>query len=111
MGRHVFLSSVALIGGLLAGGRMEAQAGGSIRDAVLGEPGPTTEISTAELTRILAARSATVLDARPFAEYAVSHIPGALSVPGKPGLPAAQYTADAGEIARRYPDRKQRFVL
>ena len=100
MGRHVFLSSVALIGGLLAGGRMEAQAGGSIRDAVLGEPGPTTEISTAELTRILAARSATVLDARPFAEYAMSHIPGALNVAPKPGVPPSAYVSDVAEIGR-----------
>ena len=33
-----------------------------------------------------------VLDARPFAEYAVSHIPGARSVPGKPGLAAQPST-------------------
>ena len=52
-----------------------------------------------------------VLDARPFAEYAVSHIPGARSVPGKPGLPAAQYTADATEIVRTLPDRARPLVL
>jgi rhodanese-related sulfurtransferase len=52
-----------------------------------------------------------VFDARPFAEYAVSHIPGAISVPGKAGLPPAQYTADAGEVARRYPDHRQPIVL
>jgi rhodanese-related sulfurtransferase len=83
----------------------------SILDGTLGDQDPVPELSTAELQRILSERSALVLDARPFAEYAVSHIPGALSVPGKPGLPPAQYTADAGEVVRRYPDRGQRFVL
>jgi len=82
-----------------------------VLDGTLQDQDPVPEISTAELQRIVSDRSALVLDARPFAEYAVSHIPGALSVPGKPGLPAAQYTADAGEVTRQYPDRKQRFVL
>jgi rhodanese-related sulfurtransferase len=83
----------------------------SILDGTLGDRDPIAELSTAELQRVLNERSALVLDARPFAEYAVSHIPGALSVPGKPGLPPAQYTADAGELARRYPDRSQAIVL
>jgi rhodanese-related sulfurtransferase len=83
----------------------------SVLDGTLQDQDPVPELSTAELRRVLADRSAIVLDARPFAEYAVSHIPGALSVPGKPGLPAAQYTADAGEVTRQYPERNQRFVL
>jgi rhodanese-related sulfurtransferase len=85
--------------------------GPSILEGTLGDPDPVPELSTAELQRVLKDRSALVFDARPFAEYAVSHIPGAISVPGKPGLPAAQYTADAGEVTRRYPDRGQRIVL
>ena len=40
----------------------------------------TREISTEELQKILSTRSATVLDARPAAEYAISHIPGAVNV-------------------------------
>ena len=88
--RHHFLYSLAiLVGGstLLLYGRVEAQAGTSIRDAVLGEPGQqTAEISTAELTRTLTDRSATVLDARPYMEYAISHIPGAVNVAPKPGI-------------------------
>ena len=83
----------------------------AVLDGTLQDEDPVPEISTAELQRVLNDRSAVILDARPFAEYAVSHIPGALSVPGKPGLPPAQYTADAGELARQYPDRSQRFVL
>jgi hypothetical protein len=53
-----------------------AQDRPSIYEAVLGEPGPTQEISTAELRNVLANSAATVLDARPYMEYATSHIPG-----------------------------------
>jgi rhodanese-related sulfurtransferase len=83
----------------------------AVLDGTLQDQDPVPELSTRELQRVLGDRSAILLDARPFAEYAVSHIPGALSVPGKPGLSPAQYTADASEVTRRYPDRKQPFVL
>jgi rhodanese-related sulfurtransferase len=83
----------------------------AVLDGTLQDQDPVPEISTAELQRVLNDRSAVVLDARPFAEYAVSHIPGAISVPGKPGLPPAQYTGDAAELTRQYPDRNQRLVL
>ena len=72
---------------------------------------PIPEVSTTELKAALGDKAMVVLDARPFAEYAVSHIPGARSVPGKPGLPAAQYTADASEILRTIPDRARPLVL
>jgi rhodanese-related sulfurtransferase len=114
--RHRVLHSLAvLLGGgtLLAGGRVEAQAAASIRDAVLGERGQATaEISTDELTRALADRSATVLDARPYAEYAISHIPGALNVAPKPGVPASAYVSDVAEIGRLlHEDRTAPVVL
>ena len=58
-----------------------AQAPPSMRQAIVGETGPATpEISTADLERILADKSATVLDARPYREFAMSHIPGAVTV-------------------------------
>jgi rhodanese-related sulfurtransferase len=60
----------------------------------------TSEISTAELRRILAEGGATVLDARPFKEYAVSHIPGALNVSAKPGVSMSLYVSDVAEIGR-----------
>src|SRR6185436_3026477 len=69
------------------------------------------EISTSELQAALKDKNAVILDARPFAEYAVSHIPGARSVPGKPGLPPAQYTADTNEILRTVPDHARPLVL
>jgi len=83
----------------------------SVLEGTLRDQDPVPEISTAELQQVIAERSALVFDARPFAEYAVSHIPGAISVPGKPGLPPAQYTADADEVVLRYPDRNKPIVL
>jgi len=83
----------------------------AVLDGILQDQDSVPELSTAELQGVLRDRSAILLDARPFAEYVVSHIPGALSVPGKPGLSPAQYTADASEVIRQYPGRKQPFVL
>lgn len=73
----------------------------SIHQAVLGESNQRTpEVSTEELRRILAEGTATVLDTRPFFEYAVSHIPGARNVSAKPGVPMSMYVSDVAEIGR-----------
>lgn len=69
--------------------------GAPIFNATLAEEGERApEVSTDELKAILARRSALVLDARPSREFGLGHIPGAVNVPGKPGLPTSQYTAD-----------------
>ncbi len=65
-----------------------------------GPPAETLEVSTEELQAILSSRSATVLDARPAAEYAISHIPGAVNVAPKPGVPMSMYVSDVAEIGR-----------
>ena len=67
----------------------------------------TPEVSTQELREILASRSATVLDSRPGAEYAVSHIPGALNVAAKPNVAPSAYVSDVAEVGRLLQDRKQ----
>ena len=73
----------------------------TILHAVLGESGQrTSEISTAELQRVLGDGSAIVLDARPHLEFAISHIPGALNVAAKPGVAQAMYVSDAAEVGR-----------
>lgn len=89
------------------------QAPTSIHQAVLGEPNqPTAEVSTDELRRILAERTAFVFDARPHREFAMSHIPGALNVAAKPGVPKSAYVSDVAEIGRLVgDDRKARIVL
>lgn len=73
----------------------------NIHQLTLGESNPRTpEVSTEELRQVLAARTATVLDTRPFLEYAISHIPGARNVAPKPGVPMSMYVSDVAEIGR-----------
>ena len=80
---------------------VSAQSPGNIVQATLGEAGPkTAEISTEQLRGILADKSAIVLDARPFQEFAISHIPGAVNVAAKPGVPMSSYVSDVAEIGR-----------
>jgi rhodanese-related sulfurtransferase len=106
----------SLLLGLAACTPSEAPSAGAssparIIDGTLVDDGPVPEISTAELQAAPRDPASIVLDARAPEEYTVSHIPGAHNVPGKPGLSASQYTADANEIIRRYPDRSRRLVL
>ena len=83
----------------------------SVFDGVLGNVAGSPEMSTAELRAVLTESSAIVLDARPYEEYAVSHIPGARAVPPKPGTTPALYVADATEIAKTIPDKSQPLIL
>lgn len=98
--RSPALAALALAAAL-APQTLGAQVPTTIDHAVLGEPDqPTPEVSTNELRRILAERGATVFDARPFREYALSHIPGALNVAPKPGVPISVYVSDVAEMGR-----------
>ncbi|MBI4542849.1 MAG: hypothetical protein HY705_07455 [Gemmatimonadetes bacterium] len=60
----------------------------------------SAEVSTEELQRILAEDQAVVLDTRPHLEYAISHIPGALNVAARPGVPMSMYVSDVAEVSR-----------
>src|SRR5438874_12987001 len=71
----------------------------------------TKEISTDELRKILAEKSATVFDARPFNEYAISHIPGAVNVSAKPNVPMSFYVSDVTEIGRVLKGDKQAPIV
>jgi len=79
--------------------------------STLGEQGKTQEISTAELQQVLANKSAIVLDTRPAQEYAMSHIPGALNVAAKVGVPISQYVSDVAEIGRQVKSKDTALVL
>jgi rhodanese-related sulfurtransferase len=57
-------------------------------------------VSTEALRQILADQSAVVFDARPYREYAISHIPRAVNVSAKPGVPMSEYVSDVAEIGR-----------
>ena len=76
--------------------------------ATLGESGQrTAEVSTEQLRVVIADKSAVVLDARPFREFAISHIPGAVNVSAKPGVPMSAYVSDVAEIGRLLEGKKE----
>jgi rhodanese-related sulfurtransferase len=83
----------------------------SVFDGVLSNVAGSPEMSTAELRAALTDSSAIILDARPYEEYAISHIPGARTVPAKPGTTPALYVADAAEVAKSIPDKTQPLIL
>jgi len=89
-----------------------AQSGTSIFQGTLLEPNQkTAEVSTEELRKILADHSSLVLDARPFMEYAVSHVPGALNVSAKPGVSMSVYVSDVKEIERLVSGDKTKSLV
>jgi rhodanese-related sulfurtransferase len=85
----------------------------TIYQAIVQEPHQhTAEVSTEELRQILSDPRAMVFDARPYQEYAVSHIPGARNVSAKPGVPMSAYVSDIAEIGRLVgPDTSTPIVL
>ena len=95
----ILILAVSLPGSRAAA--QEAPAGADVFAGALAEPeARTANISTTELRRILADGSAVVLDNRPSLEFAIGHIPGALNVAPKPGMPMSQYTSDVAEVGR-----------
>jgi rhodanese-related sulfurtransferase len=84
----------------------------NVSQGVLGTPGQkTAELSTEEMKHALADRSVVVLDARPFREFAISHIPGALNVAAKPGVAMSMYVSDVAEIGRLVEGDKERPLV
>ncbi len=71
----------------------------------------TPDLSTEELRQILRDKSATVFDARPFKEYAISHIPGAVNVAAKPGVAISLYVSDTAEIGRVVKEDKAAAIV
>ena len=109
---------IAAMGALVLGASQVAPlgaavaAGISIYQATLQEQkNITPEISTAELQDILANSSAVVFDARPYTEYAISHIPDALNAAAKPGVPKAQNISDVAEIGRLVNGDKTKAIV
>jgi len=107
--RWIVSAGILLSGAFTAALSFEAPAvaarpASSIFDGTLRDGDATFEISTSALQQALKDPRVVVLDARPFEEFAKSHIPGARTVPGLPGLSASKYTADANEVKRLVPD-------
>jgi rhodanese-related sulfurtransferase len=91
---------IALLLMLAPAGAALAQSA-RIDQATLDEPNQKArEVSTDELKRILASKSAVVLDTRPHREFAMSHIPEAYNVAPKPGVPISMYVSDVREVER-----------
>ena len=105
------LIAPAVAGFVLAASFAAAQSSPSIFQATLNVSQKTAEVSTESLRAILADRSSLVLDARPYKEYAVSHIPGALNVSAKPGVPVSVYVSDVREIERLVDGDKTRALV
>ena len=89
-----------------------ADSPATIHETTLMESGQKTlEVSTNELRKVLAEKSATVFDARPLMEYSMSHIPGAVNVSEKPGVPISQYVSDVVEVGRVVGNNKSAPII
>ena len=83
-----------------------------VGQAILTTPGSgVPEVSTEELAQILKDQSAVVLDTRPHLEWSISHIPAALNVAPKSGVPIALYTSDVAEIGRLIDGNKSQPLV
>jgi len=92
----------------------QAPAGCTVQRGTLGEKDQAApELSTEQMEVALARNGEgfLIIDARPYEEFAVSHIPGAVNVAPKPGLSMSQYTSDAGEIDKLTGGRKNLAVV
>src|SRR5262249_60300470 len=102
--------TISAVGSLGSGTPVLAQGVSIFQGTLMEANQKTAEISTDELRQILKDGSATVFDSRPHMEYAVSHIPGALNVAAKPGVPMSVYVSDVAEISRLVPDTSAPLV-
>jgi rhodanese-related sulfurtransferase len=75
-----------------------------VNHGIVGQSGDTDrsapELSTEQMEVALERHinRPVVIDARPYEEYAISHIPGAVCVAARPGLAMSQYTSDVNAI-------------
>jgi rhodanese-related sulfurtransferase len=111
-----FVTAMMLFGGLSASTAAQQRSpevsnAPNIFDGILRDSAASREISTAEFRIALRDSGAIILDARPYEEYAVSHIPGARTVPAKPGTTPALYVADVTDVVTRIPDKAQPLIL
>ncbi|MFZ5893648.1 MAG: rhodanese-like domain-containing protein [Myxococcota bacterium] len=88
-----------------------AAPGPNIFDGTLHDNDAVPELSTTALRDALNDPRVVVLDARPYDEFAKSHIPAARSVPGVPGLTASKYTSDANEVKKLVPETNRPLIV
>lgn len=69
------------------------------------------EITTQQVKQVIAKSSALLLDTRPYDEWASGHLPGAINVSPKPGMPISLYTSDVHEILRIVKGDKSKALV
>jgi rhodanese-related sulfurtransferase len=110
MSRVLFLSIFISLG--LCGYSQQEKKNISIHHAVADTVSfVVPEISTQELRKLIAAGSTLLLDTRPHEEWANGHLPGAINVAPKPGMPMSLYTSDVHEILRLVNGNKKRELV
>ena len=106
------LSCLVMLTLAICPGPVRAESTAGVHQATLMEADQKTEeVSTDALTTILREKSATIFDTRPFKEYAISHIPGAINVAAKPGVPMSFYVSDVVEIGRVLKENKAQPMI
>jgi rhodanese-related sulfurtransferase len=109
MNRFVVAFSVALL--MMLAQNICAEQVCDIQDAILLEKNPVTpQLSTNELKKAIK-EGALLVDNRPYKEWAISHIPGAIVVGPKPGTSKALYTSDEEEIKRLVQESGKAVIL
>jgi rhodanese-related sulfurtransferase len=104
--RIKFFQITVLLGLSFFANNANAQSGVNIYQATLMESNQKTpEISTQEMQKILAEKSATVFDPRSSKEYAIDHIPGAINIPDK-NTGSAESESETAQIGRILKNNK-----
>jgi rhodanese-related sulfurtransferase len=99
---YTLLNLIVLVGVCQVVALPHVYAQSTVYNTVLGETNVITpEISTEHLEKILADRSAAVLDVRFVQEYAIAHIPGSINIHEK----------EIETITQRFPDKATAMVL
>ena len=112
LSRIVLVGSLAVLATAPFASAGLAQPASDIMKATLVQPKEkTAEVSTDELRQILADGTAMVFDARPHLEFAISHIPGALNVAPKAGVPMSLYVSDVAEIGRILGEKRDAAIV
>src|SRR3954470_10413862 len=102
---------IVFLVGAAASAKPQGQRASTVFDGILGDQEASSELSTTEFRAASADPNIVVFDARPYAEFAISHVPGARSVAGKPGTTPALYVADVNDVIAKVQDRATRIVL
>jgi rhodanese-related sulfurtransferase len=84
----------------VAGLALAVAGAGWLRPSLAEIGSGSEEVSTEAFIRILEDESAIVLDTRPHLEFSISHVPGALNVAARPGVPMSMYVSDVAEVSR-----------